>query len=125
MDVLLGRLWQTLLWLHAALVVPLVVFWNQRVLVQGEEALRSTLHNAFAETSRFLSGLSTALIQLFADSKYRQSLRGAWAPAQASAEHGAADAASEEKPSTLNALLEALMPNREAEQEPKGKGGTR
>jgi hypothetical protein len=98
------RVLVTLAWLHACLVAPLVRWWTETVLGNGEEALRSAIRASFVELKRFLSSLSTVLIQFFSDAKYRASWTAAAArwtdPADNEKKH-------QQHPGTLNEVLEA------------------
>ncbi|GAX74612.1 hypothetical protein CEUSTIGMA_g2060.t1 [Chlamydomonas eustigma] len=87
-------------WIHACVVAPLVHWWEESVLGIWEHVVTSVLRESFNEWTRIANGMSAWFLSLF-QYNYRDKLRKAWKP-------GPSKAAEPSRPSTLNAILEAL-----------------
>ena len=64
-------------WLHHSVVNRLVQVWDDWVIHTSEEWAKSVIRETFAQTARFINGVS-ALVVSFADGNYRESLRSSW-----------------------------------------------
>lgn len=96
---------------HAAVVVPLVVWWETVVLGQWEEMVLSWVRQVFQETARFINGF-IALVLTFISREYRgyrDSLRKSWEqnPWQKWWQQ------MQSRPSTFNAILASLQQQEE------------
>ena len=87
-----------LTWIHAYIVSPLVRCWEDRILGTWENVVTAVLRESFAEWTRAASGLSAWFVSLF-QQNYRDKLRKAWRQPRSHAPP---------RPSTLNAILEAM-----------------
>ena len=94
-------------WLHALVVAPLGLFLDRWVVGSWEEVVRAVVRHSFLEVARFLSGLGSLVMSFLAQQpQFRQQLRRSW-------QNNPWLHHSRARPSSLNAILEALrVPSR-------------
>ena len=96
-------------WAHSRIIAPLVSCWEDRVLGTYEQVVTAIVRESWAEWTRFMAGASAWFIGLF-QHNYRDKLRKSW-------HQGSTQGHEPARPSTLNAIVEAMQDNGDASTE--------